>query len=125
MLKEPSTFETSEVDNEATIPSLTICPRQYILDEFTKIEDVMEAINEAKNGTFKGRIKREGKGSKGELWSLTNAHVVSNVFNKTLEDVWTFSAIIEPTFQDSIIICATLNVPINRPPRQGYYIVSN
>ena len=124
MLKEPSTFETSEVDNAAAIPSLTICPRQYKLDEFTKIEDVMEEIKETKKGTFEGLIKREGKGTKKESWSLTNTSVLSNVFNKTLEDIWTFSAIIEPTFQNSIIVCATLNVPIIDPPTQGYYIVS-
>ena len=124
LLDEPTTFETTEIDDSATIPSLTICPRQYKPDEFTTFEDIIEAIEETKNGTFYGLIKREGKGVVTQEWHLDDPEVLKLEFNKTIDEVWNYAAIVEPTFASSIVICATLNVPISKAPRQGYYIVS-
>ena len=124
-MKEPSTFESREIEYSATIPSMTICPRQKNPDNFVSIEDVVKAIDELKVGSFFGFIKTEGKGSGSRYWDLTNSEVLSNEFNATLNDVWSYTPIIEPTFQNGIIICATMNVPNIEPPKQGYYIVSD
>ena len=120
---EPTTFETTEIEHSASIPSLTICPRQFQPDIFTSFEQIIDALGEAKNGTFYGLIKSEGKGVINQKLSLIDSEVLKSKFNKTLDEVWTYAAIVEPTFQTSIVICATLNVPFIEPPKQGYYIV--
>ena len=54
MLEEPSSFEEIELENYASFPSITLCPRNSEFDNFTTFDDVMKDIKELDENTHAG-----------------------------------------------------------------------
>ena len=58
VLEEPTSFEENEKEFP-TFPSVTICPREESLDNFTTFNDVMKAINLFDKSIMHGLALRE------------------------------------------------------------------
>ena len=61
---EPTAFEETEIDYEATFPSMTFCSRKTDgqMDNYTNFEDIMKTLDHAEQHDFKGMIEWWGKG---------------------------------------------------------------
>ena len=61
---EPTAFEETEVEYEATFPSMTFCSRKTDgkMDNYTDFKDVMDALHHAEKHDFAARIEWWGKG---------------------------------------------------------------
>ena len=61
---EPTAFEETEVENEATFPSMTFCSRKTDgkMDNYTDFKDLMDALHHAEQHDFAARIEWWGKG---------------------------------------------------------------
>ena len=60
--EEPTTFEATFLEDAAIFPSLTICPTQRHVDNFTTFEEVVKALEDIKsNVTTFALVKSYGK----------------------------------------------------------------
>ena len=122
---EPTAFEEAEVENQAIFPSFTICPRaNYVMDNFTNFQDVMDALEDFKSNGFTALFKTAGKGVEKLTYDLKNASVLAMKFNESLDHVWNYAAIVQSYEPPRcIILCVTINLPKMKQPRIGEYAV--
>ena len=122
VLEEHTSYEENEKEFYATFPSVTICPREEKLDNFTTFDDVMEAI-ELFDKKINAWFNIEGISVERQKFDLRNQDELAKGFNTTLEETWKTSAVIQYDYQNAIIPCVTLNVPFG-PVRKGILNVS-
>ena len=112
VLEEPTTREWSIDDKFVAMPSITFCPRQWVPDDFKTFEDVMEAIgNEKKFGRSHASLRYVGKGLPSlRVWLNDTSDIKLMIKNKDLDEIWTYSATIQPDQSNAMIKCTTLNL---------------
>ena len=82
-LEQPTTFEENELEYSSSLPSLTLCFRQFEPDNFTTFQDIMQRIQDVETGGFiDGLLVITGKGVKRSFFDLRNKSVVEK--NSTL-----------------------------------------
>ena len=121
VLEEATSFEENEKEF-ATFPSVTVCPREESLDNFTTFDDVMKAIN-LFDKSINAWFSIEGINVVRERFDLRNQEELFKGFNASLEETWKTSAVIQYDYQNAIIPCVTLNVPFG-PVQKGILNVS-
>ena len=124
VLEEPTTIEQSSDYEHVAMPSITYCGRQWTPDNFETFEDVMQAINnEKKVGRNYASLRNHGKGIPVlKVWLNDTSDIRKMIKNEPLDldEIWTYSATIQPDKSNAIIICTTLNLYfLNTPPPSG------
>ena len=124
VFEEPTTFEQSIDSKHVETPSITYCGRQWTPDDFETFEDVMKAIeNEKKVGRNLASLRYVGKGLPSlKVWLNDTSDIKRMIKNESLdlEEIWTYSATIQPDTGNALIICTTLNLHfLNTPPTSG------
>ena len=129
ILEEPTSFEETELTFAASFPSFTICRRQWDMDDLDTFLDVMQEII-GFHSLLKTELGHFGKHIESTSFDLQNITILSQEFNATFEEVWTFSAMLQPHLSDEtkgtpIIPCFSLNLPKLRQLQiEEYYYVS-
>ena len=117
MLEEHTTFEESTLKNHGILPSLTFCVNQYKADNFTQIEDVLNAIERGKD-MVSGHLRFIGHGLQPEKLDIKNVSVLSKLFNVTLDELWSYGVNVNSKPPFPIGVCTTLNLPFIKAPNK-------
>ena len=115
MLQEPTSYEEIEVENYATFPSITLCPRNSGYDNFSTFNDVMQDIEELNENTHAG-LWIEGLR---QYLDLKDSTLLTTKLNTSMDYVWEYSAVLQHQFQNAIIPCITINFPPHKMSNQG------
>lgn len=115
LLEEHTTFEESTLKNHGILPSLTLCVNQHQADNFTRIEDVSNAVELEKNRSS-GFIRFIGHGLEPEKLDLKNVTILYQHFNVTHEEVWSYGVHVSSKSPFPIVLCTTLNLPFIKAP---------
>ena len=95
-MEEHTTFEETIVENEARIPSFTLCPDRPDQKSIESFEDVVEEIENAKT---KYKISyRENK-------PYEETKIVHETFNQTFNDDWYFAPRVAEYYPFETLIC--------------------
>ena len=93
MQNEPTTFEERTIKNQGSLPSITFCEDSED-DDFTTMQDILDAMDKIKNKS-NAYISFMGKGIDYEKVDLKDSTALSNRFNVTLNDIWSFTATVK------------------------------
>lgn len=115
LLEEHTTFEESTLKNHGILPSLTLCVNQHQADNFTRIEDVSNAVELEKNRSS-GFIRFIGHGLEPEKLDLKNVTILYQHFDVTHEEVWSYGVHVSSKSPFPIVLCTTLNLPFIKAP---------
>ena len=118
ILEEHTTFEENTLKNHGILPSLTLCVNQYKADNFTQIEEVGKAIEQAKN-MISAQIRFIGHGLQPEKLDLKNVSVLSNMFHVSFDEVWSYGVHVSSKPPFPIAVCTTLNLPFINAPNKA------
>ena len=110
VLQEHTTFEESIDRGQILLPSITFCPRQWDPDNFTTFEQIMDKIQRIKCQS-EAYLRYIGKGISSQALpiDLLDEKEVAK-FNKSLDEMWSYGAMIQPDRQYALILCTTLNL---------------
>ena len=113
VLDEPTTFDESVLeDGAATFPSLTICFREYELDNFTTFIDVVQRIEQLQNvQNIQCSLEIWGKGIQRQFFDLKNESILVEKFNTTTNNVWLYFAMVQSEWLKPIVPCFTVTLP--------------
>ena len=115
MLQEPTSYEEIEVENYATFPSITLCPRNSGYDNFSTFNDVMQDIEELNENTHAG-LWIEGLR---QYLDLKDSTLLTTKLNTSMDYVWEYSAVLQHQFENAIIPCITINFPPHNTQSAG------
>ena len=115
MLQEPTSYEEIEVENYATFPSITLCPRNSEYDNFSTFDDIMQEIEELNENTHAGLWVEGLK----QYLDLKNTMQLTMELNTSMDYVWEYSAVLQHQFKNAIIPCITINFPAHKMSNKG------
>ena len=115
LLEEHTTFEESILKNHGILPSLTLCVNQHQADNFTTMEDVSNAV-ELEKSRSSGFIRYIGHGLDPKKLDLKNVTVLSEHFNISYDEVWSYGVHVSSKSPFPLTLCTTLNLPFIQAP---------
>ena len=130
VLEEPSAFKETEKEFYATFPSVTLCKRSWVMDNFTSFSQVTQAINDYYE-TFEFFYYPEQSVKQNislpfrfVQMNLRNETVLEDHLNATLEETVELSGIVQFQLGPTIIPCVTLNPPksIGSPTQSAIWV---
>ena len=117
MQNEPTTFEERTIKNQGSLPSITFCEDSED-DDFTTMQDILDAMDKIKHKS-NAYISFMGKGIDYEKVDLKDSTALSNRFNVTLDDIWSFTATVSQFHVPNIFVCSSANLDFLKVPEQG------